>query len=89
MVLACEPCTILYVGETKSCLVMELPQTVGSSRKTVLAIWQLTISLPSVCSMRESMVTAAISCQKFDPRLFGSEKLLIMKFEILTATRLN
>ncbi|KAJ8047854.1 hypothetical protein HOLleu_06972 [Holothuria leucospilota] len=83
-VLVCKRCNILYVGETKRRLADRLTEHLRSIKQNLPGFPVVThFNAPSTCSIRDLMVSAAISCRGSDHDRLAAENRLIMKLGTL------
>lgn len=83
-------CTILYVGETKHRLADRVTEHLRSIKQNFPGFPVANhFNPPSVCSIQDLMVTAAISCRGSDRDRLMAENRIIMKLGTLTPNGLN
>ncbi|KAJ8034008.1 hypothetical protein HOLleu_24414 [Holothuria leucospilota] len=89
-VLVCKRCNILYVGETKRRLADRVTEHLRSIKQNLPGFPVAThFNPPSTCSIRDLMVSAAISCRGSDHDRLAAENRLIMKLGTLSPHGLN
>ena len=89
-ILTCKRCAILYVGETKRRLADRVTEHLRSIRQNLPGYPVAShFNPPSVCSIRDFMVTAAIPCRGSDRDRLMAENRLIMKLGTLAPNGLN
>ena len=89
-VLVCKRCNKLYVGETKRRLADRVTEHLRSIKQNLPGFPVAThFNPPSACSIRDVMVSAAISCRGSDHDRLTAENRLIMKLGTLSPHGLN
>ncbi|KAJ8048080.1 hypothetical protein HOLleu_00252 [Holothuria leucospilota] len=89
-VLVCKRCNILYVGETKRRLADRVTEHLRSIKQNLPGFPVAThFNPPSTCSIRDLMVSAAISCRGSDHDRLAAENRLILKLGTLSPHGLN
>ncbi|KAJ8024310.1 hypothetical protein HOLleu_37019 [Holothuria leucospilota] len=89
-VLVCKRCNIQYVGETKRRLADRVTEHLRSIKQNLPGFPVAThFNPPSTCSIRDLMVSAAISCRGSDHDRLAAENRLIMKLGTLSPHGLN
>ncbi|KAJ8023765.1 hypothetical protein HOLleu_36299 [Holothuria leucospilota] len=83
--LVCKRCNILYVGETKRRLADRVTEHLRSIKQNLPGFPVAThFNPPSTCSIRDLMISAAISCRGSDHDRLAAENRLIMKLGTLS-----